>query len=295
MPRFGAHMSIAGGYFKAIAAARDFGMTACQLFTKNNNQWAGKPIGDEDVRLFREERSGSGIEHLCAHASYLINLASPNEELWTKSVAAMREELIRAETLGVPGVVLHPGSTVGCTAEEGLRRIVEGIDRIHAETPGLGSQIWLETTAGQGNCLGRTFGELETIIGGVREPERLGVCLDTCHVHAAGYAIHTPEGYEETFGELAEKLGVDRVKAIHANDSAKPFGSRVDRHAHLGQGTIGLDAFRRLVNDPRFAAVPLYLETPKETREEDGEHWDRVNLQTLRGMVVPVEDRRFRS
>ncbi len=283
-PILGAHMSIAGGYYKAVEEAQLRGCSCVQLFTKNNNQWRAKPITEKDIEAFQEALVRCGISHPIAHDSYLINLAAPDDELWNKSIDAFVEELRRAHALGIPYVVTHPGSYTSSSEEAGLERIATALDKVHEQTEGVSSQCLLENTAGQGTNLGWRFEHLAAIIQGVRHPERLGVCIDTCHTFAAGYPISTQADYQQTFAELDRLVGLDRVKAFHLNDSVKGLGCRVDRHAHIGRGSIGLEAFRLLLNDPRFGAVPMYLETAKE--EEDGESMDEVNLRTLRSLVA---------
>jgi deoxyribonuclease IV len=277
-------MSIAGGYYKAVEAAAALGMDTVQIFTKNNNQWRAKPLTTEDVRLFRDALERTGIQRPCAHNSYLINIASSDGALWQRSVDALVEEVQRAEALGLDGVVMHPGAAMSATVEEALARVVQGIDETHRRTPGVRTQLWLEATAGQGSCLGCDFGHLATILDGVEQPERLGVCIDTCHIFAAGYAIGTPAEFKATMKQLDDAIGLDRVRAFHVNDSKKPLGSRVDRHEHIGEGCLGLEPFRMLLNDKRFAKLPMYLETKKEQRH--GEEMDAVNLRTLRGLVA---------
>lgn len=280
MPILGAHMSIAGGYYKAVDAAAAVGMNTVQVFTKNNNQWRAKDITDEEAKLFKTALAEQNITQPVAHASYLINLATANEELWEKSVAGMVVELERAAALGIEGVVMHPGAHVGLEEEEGIANVVRAIDEIHKRLPKTKSQIWLENTAGQGTSLGWRFEHLASIIGGVAKPDRLGVCIDTCHTFAAGYAITERSDYLATFRELDKTVGLDRVRAFHLNDSKKEFGSRVDRHEHIGRGKIGLEAFRHLLTDKRFRKVPMYLETPKGL--EEGVDLDLINLNTLR-------------
>lgn len=283
MPYFGSHLSIAGGYYKAVDVAGELSLDCVQLFTKNNNQWKGKPITSEDVALFRDRLEATGIHHPIAHDSYLINLASPSEELWNKSIDAFSQELERAELLGLIGVVMHPGSYVSSTPEEGLRRIVEGLNEAHRRTPNVKTLTLLETTAGQGTNLGHRFEHLKEIIDKVSDQERVGVCVDTCHIFAAGYPLISQEDYASTMQEFDKVIGLDRIRAFHLNDSLKPFGSRVDRHAHIGRGTLGLEPFRHLVNDSRFEKIPMYLETPKG--EESGEQLDTVNLRVLKGLI----------
>jgi deoxyribonuclease-4 len=280
----GAHMSIAGGYHKSVEAAATCKMDCVQLFTKNNNQWKAKEIAEAEAKAFRDALAKLGITHPIAHDSYLINLAAPDDELWRKSIDAMAIELRRAEQLGIPYVVAHPGSFTTTSEEVGLKRIIAGLDEVHAQTEGVTSQCLLETTAGQGSNLGHKFEHLAEIIAGVKRPERLGVCVDTCHIFAAGYPLATPEDYHATFAELDRIVGLKLVRAFHLNDSKKGLGSRVDRHEHIGEGMLGLEPFRHLLNDPRFKSVPMYLETNKE--ERDGEEMDVVNLRTLRSLIA---------
>lgn len=283
MPLLGAHMSIAGGYYKAVLAAAELGMDCVQIFTKNNNQWRAKPLTDDDINRFREALEETGIQQPVAHDSYLINLASPDDALWQKSQDAFVVELERAEALGLIGVVMHPGSFVKSSEEEGLARIVQAIDTVHQKTEGFQTQILLETTAGQGTNLGHRFEHLAYIIDETAESDRLGVCVDTCHIFAAGYAIGTPQEYRRTMKEFDDLIGIDRIRAFHLNDSKKEFGSRVDRHDHIGEGHLGLEPFRNLLNDRRFAKTPMYLETAKV--ERDGVPMDAINLETLRGLI----------
>jgi deoxyribonuclease-4 len=283
MPILGAHMSIAGGYDRAVQRARDAGCCCVQLFTKNNTQWRAVPITREQADRFHQAVRECGMSHPLAHDSYLINLASPDEDLWQKSLRAFVEELERAEILGIPYVVTHPGSYTESTPGAGIRRIVRALNRILKETRGMKAQCLLETTAGQGTSLGWRFEHLAMILDRVKEPERLGVCLDTCHVFAAGYAMGTRQQYEETLGSFDAMVGISRIKAVHLNDSARELGSRVDRHAHIGRGKMGLEPFRFLLSDPRLQSVPMYLETPKG--QEHGEDLDVINLATLRGLI----------
>lgn len=281
MPLFGSHLSIAGGYHKAVYKAAEYGMDTVQIFTKNNNQWRAKPLTDKDVDLFREAIDKTGLQIPCAHDSYLINLGSPDEELWQKSVDALVIELQRAEAFGLAGVVMHPGSFLKDTEEGGLSRIAKGIDEVHSQTEGFSCELWLETTAGQGTNLGHRFEHLREIIDRVRDADRLGVCVDTCHIFAAGYPLIDRKDYLATFRAFDELIGCDRIRAFHVNDSKKDLGTRVDRHDHIGEGFLGEEPFRHLVNDPRFAKLPMYLETKKEVR--DGEDMDVINLARLKG------------
>ncbi|MFO1021307.1 MAG: deoxyribonuclease IV [Planctomycetales bacterium] len=284
MAILGSHLSIAGGYYKSVESAASLSMDCVQLFTKNNNQWRAKPITQEEIRTFRDSLERTGIHHPVAHDSYLINLASPAEELWNKSIDAFAHELERAEMLGLIGVVMHPGSHVTSTPEEGIARIIAGLDEVHRRTPGVKTLTLLETTAGQGSNLGYRFEQLQAILDGAADPERFGVCVDTCHIFAAGYPLQTAAEYAATFEEFDRLIGVERIKAFHLNDSMKGLGSRVDRHAHIGRGELGLEPFRHLLNDPRFFEVPMYLETAKG--EEDGEQLDAINLRTLKSLIA---------
>ncbi|MDZ4657939.1 MAG: deoxyribonuclease IV [Bythopirellula sp.] len=284
MAILGAHMSIAGGYYKAVEAAQRAGCDCVQIFCKNNNQWRAKEITEAEAARFRAALVDLKITHPISHDSYLINLASPDPELWQKSIDAFVVELSRAEQLGIPSVVAHPGAFTTSSEEAGLKRIAQALDEVHKQLPGCKAQCLLETTAGQGSNLGAKFEHLATIIDGVQAPERLGVCVDTCHIFAAGYPLDTPKNYKATMKELDLVVGIDKVKAFHLNDSLKELGSHVDRHAHIGRGKLGLEPFRNLLNDRRFKQVPMYLETAKG--EEDGEDLDVINLRTLRGLIV---------
>jgi deoxyribonuclease IV len=283
MPILGSHTSIAGGYHKAIEIAQRCGCDCLQIFTKNSNQWRAKPILDDEAQRFRSTLSELTIGHPIAHNSYLINLASPNEALWRRSIEAFVVEIQRAEQLGLAYVVTHPGATVDSSEEQGLKRVITALNEIDSQTRGAKARILLETTAGQGTCLGHRFEHLATIISGVKRPERLGACVDTCHIFAAGYPLGTLRQYRATIKKLATIVGLEQVKAFHLNDSKRELGSRVDRHEHIGQGRLGLDPFRYLLNDSRFQHVPMYLETPKGL--VDGEELDVINLRTLRGLV----------
>jgi deoxyribonuclease IV len=283
-PPLGAHRSIAGGFDKAVERAAEVGCACVQIFTKNNNQWRAKPITDEEARRFAAALRQWKIGHPLAHDAYLINLASPDSALWKKSVDAFIDELRRADRLGIPYVVTHPGSSISGDDQTGLQRVVRALDEIHAQTAELSAHCLLETTAGQGTGLGWRFEQLAAILDGVEQPERLGVCFDTCHVFAAGYPLAPEEEYQGTFQAFDRLIGLKRIMAFHLNDSRREQGSRVDRHAHIGRGQLGLEPFRLLLNDPRFQRIPMYLETPKEF--EDGRDMDEVNLRTLRSLIV---------
>ncbi len=296
MPILGSHQSIAGGHHRAVQRAGVLGFDCVQLFTAsprslgmrsataNKGVVAAGAISAEQAAKFRDALRQCRVGHPLAHDGYLINLASPDDGLWEASVRAFIEELRRAEALGIPYVVTHPGSHTAGTPRQGVRRIIRALDRVHRETRGMAVGTLLETTAGQGTSLGWRFEHLAWILDGVRQPDRLGVCVDTCHVFAAGYPLGTPEQYEETLARLDAAVGLDRVKAFHLNDSARELGSRVDRHAHIGRGRMGLEPFRWLLRDPRFQALPMYLETPKG--REGGEDFDTINLRVLRELAA---------
>jgi deoxyribonuclease IV len=287
MPILGAHQSIAGGYFKAVETAHRFKCDCVQVFTKNNNQWYAKELTDEDVQLFQGKLAEFGVTHPLAHDSYLINLASPDPALWKKSVDSFVMEMLRADRLGIPYLVTHPGAHTTSSEAEGIAAVVRALDEVHRQTRGIKTKCLLENTAGQGSCLGCKFEQLAAMIDGVKDPDRLGVCIDTCHTFAAGYPLGTEKEYKTTMKALDKAVGLELVKAFHVNDSLKPLGSRVDRHAHIGKGMIGKEAFRLLVNDRRFKKVPMYLETPKGDAKEQAEgKFDKMNLRTLRGLVA---------
>ncbi len=280
--KYGSHMSMAGGHDRAVRAAHAVGFSTVQVFTKSNNQWRAAPLTDAHVRAFRAALAETGVAEPVAHASYLINLGSPDDALWEKSIASLALEVERGEALGIGDLVIHPGAHVGSGEEVGLARIARGLDEVHRRTPGVALKIALETTAGQGSCLGHRFEHLGRLFELVERPERLGVCVDTCHIFAAGYPLETDSDYHGTMMALDRAVGLGRVRVLHLNDSLKPLGSRVDRHAGIGRGHLGLEPFRWLVNDPRFRGVPMILETPKG--EEDGADLDAVNLGVLRGL-----------
>lgn len=279
-PRFGAHMSIAGGHARAVERARLAGCDTVQVFTKSTNQWKARPLSDADLAAFRAALAEHAVADPVAHTSYLINLGSPDAALWNRSIDALVVEVERAEALGLRDLVVHPGAHMGAGEAAGLARVARGLDEVHRRTRGVGVVIDLETTAGQGTGLGHRFEHLGAILGAVAEPERLGVCVDSCHVFAAGYSLETAEQYNGTIADLERAVGVGRVRVWHLNDSLKPRGSRVDRHAGLGRGRMGVEPFRHIVRDARFASVPMILETPKGT--EGGEDLDVVNLRLLR-------------
>ena len=274
----GAHMSIAGGVDLAIERGAAIGCTAIQVFTKSNNQWAARPLPEEEVLRFRAERARRGIGEVVAHDSYLINLCSPDDVLYEKSIEACLLELQRCERLGIETLVVHPGGHMGQGEEFGMRRLAAAIDVIHGRAPGGGASIALETMAGQGTVIGHRFEQIARIIALTRDPGRVGVCFDTCHVFAAGYDLRTRAAYDETMRRFDSEIGFARLRAVHVNDSKRDLGSRVDRHEHIGKGFLGLEAFRLLMNDPMLENVPLLLETPKDekTLKEDVDNLDRL-------------------
>jgi len=279
--RLGAHESIAGGLYRAFDRARSVGCETVQIFVKSNRSWAVKPLTDDDIARFKAKAAETGIQPVVGHTSYLLNLAAPGDDLWRRSLETLIVELERCEALEIPYLVLHPGSHVGAGEEAGLARVAEALGRVHAATPGFRAQILLETTAGQGTNLGYRFEHLAWLLENTPEGERLGVCLDTCHVFAAGYELRTEEGYEATMAAFDRLVGLSRLRAVHLNDSKGDLGSRKDRHEHIGQGFIGLEGFRRVLNDPRLAGLPGLLETPKS----DDLHEDAENLAVLRSLL----------
>ncbi len=281
--KFGSHMSMAGGHDRAVRSAHAVGFSTVQVFTKSNNQWRAAELTDAHVAAFRSALAETGVSEPVAHASYLINLGSPDDALWEKSIASLAVEAARGEALGIGDLVIHPGAHVGQGEEAGLARIAEGIDEVHRRTRGVALKIALETTAGQGTCLGHRFEHLGRILDRVAEPERLGVCVDTCHIFAAGYPLGTPAEYHDTMAALERSVGAGRVRLWHLNDSLKPLGSRVDRHAGIGRGHLGIEPFRHVVNDPRFRGLPMILETPKG--DDTGEGLDAVNLSILKNLI----------
>src|SRR5262245_29197573 len=278
----GAHMSIAGGLDLAIERGAAIGCTAIQIFDKSSNQWAARVLGEDEVARFRKARVRAGIDEVIAHASYLINLCSPDDALYRKSIDALVEELERCSRLGVDWLVVHPGGHRGAGDEVGIRRMATAIDEAHRRHQG-SAGIAIETTAGQGTVIGHTFEQIGAILARLKRPERVGVCLDTCHVFAAGYDLRDPRSYAETMRCFEGEIGLDRLRAVHVNDSKGALGSRVDRHEHIGQGLLGLAAFRQVMNDPRLWTVPLILETPKDERTNAE---DVINLKTLIGLVA---------
>lgn len=278
---FGTHASAAGGVDKAIQRAVDVGATRCQIFSKNERQWIAKPLDPGVVESFHLEREMHGIEQMVIHDSYLINLASPKDDILEKSMKAFEDELIRAQTLNIRFLVTHPGAHTGSGTEEGIRKFAESLNRVFADLPDNDVIVCLETTAGQGTTLGRTFGEIAEIIDKTEAKERVGVCFDTCHAFAAGYDLRTEESTTAVIDEFVRVIGLDRLRVLHLNDSKQPFASNKDRHDHIGKGEIGLPAFTAIVNDPRLSGLPGILETEKDASGD----YDRMNLEVLRDLV----------
>jgi deoxyribonuclease-4 len=277
----GAHMSIRGGVRMAIERARSIHCTAMQIFVKNNMQWFARPLRREEIRAFLDHVQRGELSSIFGHANYLINLAATNPQFYANSIRALSEELTRADQLELPSLVLHPGAHLGAGEEAGLEKIIASIDEVFRKIPKVKTKIALETTAGQGSCIGHRFEHLAYIIANVREPERLCVCLDTAHVFAAGYDISSEASTRKTLREFDRVIGRDRLVAIHLNDSKTACASRVDRHEHIGKGRIGLDAFRFIMRDRRFRKIPKVLETPKGKDL----HEDVINLRTLRRLA----------
>jgi deoxyribonuclease-4 len=273
-------MSIAGGYERALLSAHALGCQTVQIFTKNNNQWNAPPISAEQSALFRKTREETGIVDPVAHASYLVNLASPDDALWKKSIEAMVHEVQRCSQLGITDLVVHPGAHTGSGEQAGLLRVARALDVIRDRTAELGVTVDLETTAGQGTTLGHRFEHLQAILELVADSRGLGICLDSCHIFAAGYSLDVLERYDEMVEQLRRTVGIDRLRVWHLNDSCRECGSRVDRHAGIGTGRMGLEPFRRIIQDPQFRHLPMILETPKGI--EDGEELDARNLRILR-------------
>lgn len=280
MPRLGAHMSIAGGLPRAVDRAALHGCSALQIFTRSTGQWRSRPLPDAEVRAFRARLAATGIWPAVSHASYLINLAAPEGPLRAQSLEALHDEVDRAARLGLLGVVLHPGAAVGQDVQLAIANIAAGLRTVLRARRR--TMILLEGTAGMGSNLGWRFEHLRDIIAQVNGASRVGVCLDTCHLHAAGYDIVSSEGYRRTFAQFDRLVGLDRLRVFHLNDSLRPFGSRVDRHTHIGQGTLGLAPFARLLHDRRFADLPMLLETPKRESSRNGVALDEDDVRNLK-------------
>lgn len=274
----GAHMSIAGGIHKAIERGESIGCTAIQIFTKSNRQWRAKELSDEEIELFKQAWKNSSITSIVAHASYLLNIGSSNPDLEKKSLEALKIEFQRCADLGIPYLIMHPGSHTNTDEKSCLAQVSKNINKLLAHIPD--GVLLLETMAGQGSQVGYTFEQLAEIIKHVDEKRRVGVCIDTCHLFAAGYDLRTEKAYHDMWKHFDATIGIHKLKAIHINDSQKDLGSRVDRHTDIGKGKIGLDAFELLLNDPALFDVPKILETPKEDLTDD-----KRNLDTLMSLL----------
>jgi deoxyribonuclease-4 len=277
----GSHVSVAGGVDKGIDRAVALDMTAVQIFTKNANQWAAKPLDPAVVDRFHQKLVDCEIRHVVAHDSYLINVASPDDAVWEKSIDALKTELDRCDILSIPYLVSHPGAHMGSGVDAGIDRVAAAINRIHTELPDGKAAVAIETTAGQGTTMGRTFEEIARMIDAIDDKKRVAVCLDTCHIFVAGYDLLTPAAYEQTMKQFDDVIGLPYLRVLHLNDSLKGLGSFRDRHKHIGEGELGIEPFRYLLNDPRLAGLPGILETPKDDDYED----DLRNLTVLRSLV----------
>lgn len=288
---YGSHLSIAGGLHNALIEAKKLRMDCVQVFTKNQRQWTAKPLTDEDIAQWLRHRKATGIAEVVSHDSYLINLASPDAALLTKSINLFRDELLRCEALEIPHLVTHPGSHVGSGEDAGLAAVAKSLDRLHADLPGLKTVTCLEITAGQGSGLGYSFKHLRRIMDMVADPARLAICLDTAHMLAAGYDLTSATGATAVLDELNEMIGIRLVRVVHVNDSKVPRGSRVDRHEHIGKGHVSKEAFRVLLTHPHLAKVPKILETAKGL-SPGGRNLDSLNLAALRKIAVSAPDGR---
>jgi deoxyribonuclease-4 len=286
--KFGAHMSVGGGVWKALPRGVELGCEIVQIFVKNNMQWFGKPYTPQDLALYANELASGALSCIFGHTGYLINLGAPAGENRERSIKSLLQELHLATDLGLPFLVLHPGAHLGQGEEAGLKQIVSGLDEVMRATRKSPVRIALENTAGQGTCLGAKISDLAALYQRVRYPERLVVCLDTAHFFAAGYDIRTPSGWDQAIGEVEQQIGLEQIVAFHLNDSKTDLGSRVDRHAGIGEGKLGREAFRHIVNDARFVSTPGCLETPRS----DDHHEDLENLRILRSLVTSSGSRR---
>jgi deoxyribonuclease-4 len=278
----GAHFSISKGLHNALYEAQAYGCNALQIFTKNSNTWKERTLSQDEIDCFDRARKVTGITAIASHTSYLINLATHEKKKHAMSCNALKNELVRSSMLSIPFVVLHPGAHMGKGENQGIRKIAESINKIFFQTPGVQTRLLFETTAGQGSNLGHTFEQIASIMDKVENSNRIGVCLDTAHIFAAGYDIRTPNSYGRTMDAFDAVIGIENLYLIHLNDSKKELGSRVDRHQHIGEGLIGIKAFELLMNDRRFIDIPKIIETPKQ---KDGKDYDQINLDRLRSFV----------
>lgn len=278
----GAHFSIAKGLEQAIYAAGKHECTALQIFTKNASAWKERILQPDEIDRFAAARTETGITAIASHTSYLINIASPEKKKCAMSCAALKQELIRSASLGLDYVVLHPGAHMGSGAPTGIQQVADGINRVFSDAPQAQTRLLLETTAGQGSSLGHRFEQLAEIMERIEDRHRIGICLDTSHIFAAGYDIRDPQAFRKTFGAFEDIIGLKQLYLLHLNDSKKGLGTRVDRHEHIGLGFIGLDAFKWIMNDDRLLNIPKIIETPKK---KNGEDWDKNNLERLRSLI----------
>ncbi|MEW5909244.1 MAG: deoxyribonuclease IV [Thermodesulfobacteriota bacterium] len=278
----GAHLSIAEGLSEALYRAKKYNCTALQIFTKNAVTWKERNISEEEIHAFDKARSETGIVQIASHAAYLLNIASEDKKKRRISIHGLAQELIRSARLEIPYVVLHPGSHMGSGEEAGIRNVADGVNDVLKETDPSTPRLLLETTAGQGSGIGYAFGQLADMLSRINTPNRVGICLDTSHIFAAGYDIRTQEAYDRTMEHFSDVIGFDRLYLIHLNDAKKELGSRVDRHEHIGKGFIGLEGFALVMNDPRFCMIPKIIETPKGGADID---FDRINLDRLIGLL----------
>jgi len=279
----GAHFSISKGLHNALYEAQAYGCSALQIFTKNSNTWKERTLSQDEINSFNEAKERTGITTIASHTSYLINLATHEKKKHAMSCNALKNEIVRSSMLSIPFVVLHPGAHMGKGENQGIRRIAESINEIFFQTPDIQTRLLLETTAGQGSNLGHIFEQIASIIDKIKNSNRVGVCLDTAHIFAAGYDIRTPDSYGRTMDAFDAIIGIENLYLIHLNDSKKELGSRVDRHQHIGEGLIGIKAFKLLMNDRRFIDIPKIIETPKQ---KVGKDYDNVNLNRLRSFVT---------
>jgi deoxyribonuclease-4 len=280
-PLLGTHVSVAGGLHTAFDRATRVGCATMQIFVKNANTWNARPLTEADIASYKTAAAGANVSPVIAHAAYLINLCAISPDTLKKSIAGYEDELRRCEAIGVMALVVHPGAHMGEGEEAGIRKIAGSLNTIHERTRGFTTLSLLEVTAGQGTAVGYKLEHLRDIIAQLDEPQRAGICLDTCHAFAAGYDLRNDDGWGSLMDDIAATVGLDKLKAIHVNDSQKEFGSRRDRHEHIGKGAIGLDGFRFLMNDPRLAAVPKILETDKS----EDMHEDIENMEALRSLI----------
>jgi len=278
----GAHLSIAKGFHTALYNAKKLECNALQIFTKSPTSWKERLISEKETDCFECAKNETGIKNIISHASYLINISSPEKEKYSRSCNALKHEFIRSSLLGISNVVLHPGSHMGDGCKKGIRLIAEGINELFSATPDLQTVLLLETTAGQGSSLGHCYEHIASIMQQVKNKKRLGVCLDTCHIFAAGYDIRTRQTYEKTIDAFDSIIGLEHLLLFHLNDSKKKLGSKVDRHEHIGKGSIGIKPFEFIINDARFVKIPKIIETPKE---KGGKNWDRINIELLKSLI----------